>query len=72
MDNDVKARIDAGGKVLWQLITQAERGAAEACENGDMELSAGLHDLAAQLRIAYAVGRRLKQDGEFVAYGGGK
>ena len=72
-DDKARARIDAGQKRLWSLIQEAEQGAAEMCEAGEMELSAGLHKVAAKLREAYAEGRMLKaSNGDFIAMSGGK
>ena len=69
---DQKARINRGQKALWRLIQEAEAGAAEMCDDGEFEASAALHEMAANLRQAYAKGRALRIGGEFVALSGEK
>ena len=54
-----KARLDKGAQMLMRLIRDAEKGAEEACEDGQAQAAARLHRMASYMRLAYAEGREL-------------
>lgn len=56
---DAQERLDKGADALMRLIVQAEEAARETCGEGEHEASANFHEMAAHMRMAYAIGRRL-------------
>lgn len=72
---DTQEKLDRGAKMIWRVKEEAERGAIAACEAGDYDTAATLHEVAGLLQIAYGKGRTITamtDQGGIQPRGGGK